>query len=75
MFNKEYYEGRKNKLNNKLQVLRYNYINDNTNLLVRYQQSEKELLEEFKELSKQEEESKELSKQEKKSKKVLNPKK
>jgi len=68
MFNKEYYEGRKNKLNNKLQVLRYNYINDNTNLLVRYQQSEKELLEEFKELSEQEEKSKE-------SKKVLNPKK
>src|SRR3972149_562373 len=48
MFNKEYYEGRKNKLNNKLQVLRFNFINDNTALLVRYQNNqklEKEILE------------------------------
>ena len=74
MFNKEYYEGRKNKLNNKLQVLRFNFINDNTALLVRYQNNEKEILAEFEELVKQEEESQESQKS-KESKEVLKPKK
>jgi len=75
MFNKEYYEGRKNKLNNKLQVLRFNFINDNTALLVRYQNNEKEILAEFEELVKQEEESQKNKESKKESKEVLKPKK